>query len=232
MADPMIWSAPVALAPSAPKLGEHVAQELRRAIISGALAHDTHLVESRLSEMFGVSRGPVRDALTRLSEEGLVESRRRGTYVRGLSIDDIEELYSLRQLIETDAVLRCIDTPDADFTPAKDALERMREALSNGDASTFAQADLGFHSSFYTVAGHRRIEAIWLQYRPTFAGMLEVTNAQDDNLTPTMEDHDVLLDSVIAGDRSKALDLLGEHLEGSRRRMLDAYERNGAVGVD
>lgn len=225
MVDSMALGAPVQLAPSTPKLGEHVAQELRRAIISGSLDRDTHLVESRLSEMFGVSRGPVRDALTSLSEEGLVESRRRGTYVRGLSIEDIEELYSLRKLIETDVVLRCIDTDGADFTPVAEALEEMRRALASGDASTFAQADLGFHSAFYSVAGHRRIEAIWLQYRPTFAGMLEVTNAQDDSLTPTMEDHEVLLDAVTAGDRAKSLALLEDHLEGSRRRMLAAYGR-------
>lgn len=225
MAESLEWSAPVQLAPSAPKLGEHVAQELRRAIISDTLTRDTHLVESRLSEKFGVSRGPVRDALTRLCEEGLVESRRRGTYVRGLSIEDIEELYSLRKLIETDAVLRCIGTDGADFSPIEKALERMRSALASGDASAFAHADLGFHSAFYTVAGHRRIEAIWLQYRPTFAGMLEVTNAQDASLTPTMEDHEVLLDAVTTGDRARALDLLEDHLEGSRRRMLAAYGR-------
>lgn len=229
MVESMIWSAPVQLAPSAPKLGEHVAQELRLAIISSSLARDTHLVESRLSEMFGVSRGPVRDALMRLSEEGLVESRRRGTYVRGLSINDIEELYSLRKLVETDAVLRCIDAADVDFAPLQEALECMRKALASGDSSAFAQADLGFHSAFYAVAGHRRIEAIWLQYRPTFAGMLEVTNAQDDSLTPTMEDHEVLLDAVIAGDKNEALVLLEDHLEGSRRRMLAAYGRYSAT---
>lgn len=219
----MGWSAPVQAVPSAPRLGEHVAQELRRAIIGGSLERDTHLVESRLSEMFDVSRGPVRDALTRLSEEGLVESRRRGTYVRGLSIEDIEELYSLRKLIETDAVLRCIDTDGAELAPIEKALERMRSALASGDASAFAHADLGFHSAFYTVAGHRRIESIWLQYRPTFAGMLEVTNAQDESLAPTMEDHEVLLDAVATGDRARALTLLEDHLEGSRRRMLAAY---------
>ena len=223
MVGAMEWTAPVQAVPSAPKLGEHVAQELRRAIISGSLDSGTHLVESRLSEMFGVSRGPVRDALTRLTEEGLLESRRRGTFVRGLSAADIEELYSLRKLIETDAVLRCTDTDGADLTPIEKALDRMRSALSRGDASAFAHADLGFHSAFYTVAGHRRIESIWLQYRPTFAGMLEVTNAQDESLTPTMEDHEVLLEAVATGDRARALTLLEDHLEGSRRRMLTAY---------
>lgn len=226
MTESTIWNAPVRLAPSTPRLGEHVAHEIRLAIIGGTLAPETHLVESRLSEMFGVSRGPVRDALQRLAEEGLVESRRRGTFVRGLDEDDIAELYSLRQLIESDVVQRCIDSATVDLTPVRNALEKMRVALRTGDASTFAQADLDFHSGFYDAAGHRRIRAIWQQYRPTFAGMLEVTNAVDENLTPTLEDHEVLLDAVVAGDRERALALLGEHLDGSRRRMLTAYSHD------
>lgn len=223
MTETTIWNAPVRLAPSTPRLGEHVAQEIRLAIIGGTLARGTHLVESRLSEMFGVSRGPVRDALQRLTEEGLVESRRRGTFVRGLDLDDIAELYSLRQLIESDVIQRCIDGEDVDLTPVRTALENMRAALRTGDASAFAQADLDFHSAFYIAAGHRRIRAIWQQYRPTFAGMLEVTNAVDENLTPTLEDHEVLLDAVLTGDRDRALTLLEHHLDGSRRRMLTAY---------
>jgi GntR family transcriptional regulator of gluconate operon len=225
MTESTIWDVPVRLAPSAPRLGEHVAQEIRLAIIGGSLARDTHLVESRLSDMFGVSRGPVRDALQRLTEEGLVESRRRGTYVRGLDEEDIDELYSLRQLIESDVIRRCLESTTVDLTPVRDALANMSTAIHTGDASTFARADLDFHSAFYDVAGHRRIRAIWQQYRPTFAGMLEVTNAIDENLTPTLEDHEVLLDAVIVGDRERALSLLEEHLDGSRRRMLTAYGR-------
>lgn len=223
--DASIWTAPVASVPSAPKLGEHVARELRHAIISGSLGHGTHLVEARLSTMFDVSRGPIRDALQRLTEEGLVESRRRGTYVRGLSIDDIEELYSLRKLIERDSLVRCMDAEESGFDGARTALENMRSALTSGSAREFAKADLDFHSAFYTIAGHRRIENIWLQYRPTFAGMLEVTNAEDRDLSPTFHDHEVLLEAVSASDEDRALALLEEHLEGSRRRMLSAYGR-------
>lgn len=224
--DSSIWTAPVTSAPSAPKLGEHVARELRRAIISGSLGHGTHLVEAHLSQMFDVSRGPVRDALQRLTEEGLVESRRRGTYVRGLSIEDIEELYSLRQLIERDALRRCMNVDGPDFSSARSALGRMRDAFEAGDAGEFARADLDFHSAFYSIAGHGRIESIWLQYRPTFAGMLEVTNAEDRDLAPTFHDHEVLLDAVIARREADALALLEDHLEGSRRRMLSAYGRH------
>lgn len=228
--DSSIWTAPVTSAPSAPKLGEHVARELRHAIISGSLGQGTHLVEARLSQMFDVSRGPVRDALQRLTEEGLVESRRRGTYVRGLSIDDIEELYSLRKLIERDTLLRCMSAERIDVDPALQALENMRFAQAAQSAREFAKADLDFHSAFYTLAGHGRLENIWQQYRPTFAGMLEVTNAEDRDLAPTFHDHEVLLDAVIARDEDRALALLEDHLEGSRRRMLSAYGRYHDVG--
>src|SRR5439155_17171328 len=60
------------------RLGEEVAQMLRRAIISGELDSGTHLVESMLSDRFQVSRAPIREALRELESEGLVESRRRG----------------------------------------------------------------------------------------------------------------------------------------------------------
>lgn len=229
--DSSIWTAPVASVPSAPKLGEHVAHELRHAIISGSLGHGTHLVEARLSQMFDVSRGPVRDALQRLTEEGLLESRRRGTYVRGLSLEDIEELYSLRKLIERDALERCMRVAEPEFDPAHRALEAMRSALEGGSAGEFAKADLDFHSAFYSIAGHGRIESIWLQYRPTFAGMLEVTNAEDRDLAPTFHDHEILLEAVIARREDEALALLEGHLEGSRRRMLSAYGRSHDVAA-
>ena len=206
MAESLDWEAPILAAPSTPKLSEHVARELRAAIINGSLARDTHLVEARLSKAFGVSRGPIRDALAQLNQEGLVEARRRGTFVRGLSIDDIEELYSLRQLIEFEAVRRCLGVPAA--------------SLAGLDA---AQADLAFHSALYEIAGHRRLREIWLQYEPTFSGMLAVTNAQDATLTGTIEDHEVLRDSIREKDEPRAFSLLAEHLEGSRRRMLSAY---------
>lgn len=74
-------------------LGLHVLSSLRRLIITGEIATGTHLIEAQLSESYAVSRGPVHDALKKLETEGLVESRRHGVFISGLSVDDIEELY-------------------------------------------------------------------------------------------------------------------------------------------
>jgi GntR family transcriptional regulator, gluconate operon transcriptional repressor len=225
------WRASVVGIGPAPALGSHVLDHLRRLIITGELQAGTHLVESQLSAAFDVSRGPIRDALRQLETEGLVESRRRGVFVIGLTVKDIEELYSLRRLLEAEAVRSCIAHPPPSYGKAREALERMRDAAANADSLAFAVADLEFHSSFYTSSGHRRLEMIWQQYRPTFADMLSVTNAEDRDLQPTYQDHVDLLELITKGDEAGALASLREHMDGSRRRMLTAYQRFTATSA-
>lgn len=210
--------------PPAPALGRHVVDHLRRLIITGELQAGTHLVESQLSESFDVSRGPVRDALRQLETEGLVESRRRGVFVIGLTGEDIEELYLLRQVLEAEAVRLCMDA-NSELTDAREALERLEAAAGAADPVAFAEADLDFHSAFYAHSGHRRLGSIWQQYRPTFAGMLSVTNAEDRDLDPIYRDHVDLLDLIAAGDHAAVVPVLREHIDGSRDRMLTAYTR-------
>ena len=214
-------------------LGVHVTDRLRREIVSGQIPPGTHLVEGRLSELFGVSRGPVRDSLRQLESEGLVEARRRGVYVRGMSLEDIDELYSLRTMLEREALRLAMAREPSDWSAAQRSLEVMTEAAGRGDVEAFAHADLEFHTAFYRSAGHRRLGAVWAQYKPTFAAMLSVTNAQDArDLRPTLSDHVRLLDALAAKDHGTVLDLLAEHIEGSRQRMRRAHGRAIARPVE
>ncbi|MFC7625698.1 GntR family transcriptional regulator [Microlunatus sp. GCM10028923] len=207
-------------------LGVHVTDRLRREIVSGQIPAGTHLVEGRLSELFGVSRGPVRDSLRQLEAEGLVEARRRGVYVRGMSLEDIDELYSLRTMLEREALQLAMGRETTDWSEARRSLEEMTEAAERGDVEAFAHADLEFHTAFYRSAGHRRLGNVWAQYKPTFAAMLSVTNAQDArDLRPTLSDHVQLLDALAAKDHTTVLDLLADHIEGSRQRMRHAHGR-------
>ncbi len=203
-------------------LGERVAQELRRLIVRGQLAVDTHLVEAQLSSDFGVSRGPIRDALRRLEAEGLVETRSRGTYVVGLTESDISELFSLRATLESFALRLCADQEDPDWTILHDALDTMRSAADAGDATEFAIADLAFHSQFYELAGHRRLMAIWRDHEPTFRSLVQITTARDVDLHPSAESHAEILRLLESGQIEQALGELADHLDGSSRRMREA----------
>src|SRR5699024_3768360 len=103
----------VAIRPTrAPALGDQLATVLRDRIVRRTLAAGTHLVDDSLAAEYDVSRGPVRDALRQLESQGLVESRRRGYFVVGLTQDDIDDLYELREAIEVVAVRRAIGRVD------------------------------------------------------------------------------------------------------------------------
>ncbi|WP_228760178.1 GntR family transcriptional regulator [Pseudactinotalea sp. HY158] len=207
-------------------LGEQVVERLRRLIITGELAAGAHLVETDISGAFGVSRGPVREALRRLVNEGLVGSRRGRMYVIGLSRDDIDELYHLRRLLELDVLQLAIARPQADFSAAHDALEVMARARDARDPVAYAAADLDFHTAFYQAAAHRRLTDIWLMYRPTFADILAITNSEDRDLGPSYHDHSQLLEAIDSHDSIRAVSILNAHLDGSHRRLIAAHGRH------
>ncbi len=215
-------------------LGDRVAHELRVLVISGSLKPGTHLVEGHLAEQFDVSRGPVRDALRQLEAEGLVDSRRRGVFVKGLSAQDVDELYSLRESLETLALrLAMSRAGDADWSEAERHLAGMRRAAQEADADRFASCDLEFHAQFYALSGHWRLMTVWQQYRPTFTVMLGVTNAQERDLRPAAEGHADLLAAIRSGDRELAGSLLAEHLLGSCERLRNALQHTvRATGGD
>lgn len=213
-------------------LGDQLADRLRVQIINGSIAPGTHLVEDALAEEFDVSRGPVRDALRALSAEWLIEAGRRGFRVRGISADDIDELYSLRGAIESLAGVEAIDAVSVDaWTSADDEVREMFAAAEASDWHRFARSDLRFHTLFYANSGNRRLQALWEQYRPTFGALLDITNSQDLDLRPSADDHRALLDRIIAGDKDGFVHELARHLAGSQRRMVTAMQAH-LVDVD
>lgn len=203
-------------------LGAQVARVLRQRIVRGELAPGARLTEEALAEEFAVSRGPVRDALTQLSFEKLVEVQRpRGVYIVGLTSDDVDQLYSLRGALEQLALSRAMRVDDDDrWQPMADAVQRMAEAADAGDHAAFVTADLDFHSQIYALADHPRLEGAWNQYLPTFTALLEVTINHDEDLHESADDHVTLLDVMRTGSPDAAAAVLSAHLDGARERML------------
>jgi len=203
-------------------LGAQVARVLRQRIVRGELAPGARITEEALAEEFSVSRGPIRDALTQLSFEKLVEVQRpRGVYIVGLTRDDVDQLYSLRGALEQLALSRAMRVDDdARWTAMAAAVGRMGEAADAGDHAAFVAADLEFHSQIYALADHPRLEGAWNQYLPTFTALLEVTINHDEDLHESSGDHVKLMDVMRTGTPAQAAEVLSEHLDGARERML------------
>ncbi len=208
-------------------LGTQVAAILRTRIVRGELAPGERLTEEALADEFGVSRGPVRDAVTQLSYERLVEVQKpRGIYVTGLTDDDVEQLYSLRGALEQLAMKRAMMvTDDARWAPALADVERMARAADDGDHAAFLAADMRFHDLLYELADHPRLRAAWQQYALTWEALLQVTVNHDRDLHESADAHRRLYEVMRAGDPVIAAAELQGHLAGAEKRMrleLDA----------
>jgi GntR family transcriptional regulator of gluconate operon len=206
--------------------GEQITEQLREAIVRGELPVGQRLVEEQLAAQFGVSRGPIRDALRRLEVESLVESRGSGTYVIGISETDIDELYSLRQAVENLAASLAMDRcGEDDWREMATVVEALHEAADRGDRESFASADVAFHSAIYALSGHRRLADVWSQYAPMLTTLLRTTVLVRTDLHESADKHALLLRLMTSGDHAAVAEELRGHLEQSHASMLAAHKR-------
>ncbi|MEV0621994.1 GntR family transcriptional regulator [Nonomuraea sp. NPDC050404] len=203
-----------------PALGDQLAGVMREQIVRRVLRPGTHLVEDSLAAQYDVSRGPVRDALRLLEAQGLVESRRRGFFVVGLTRRDIEDLYELREAIEVVAVTRAVRlaTPEQ-IASGRTIVAEMVAAADRSHARDFAQADLRFHALLYAMGGNRRLADVWEDYEPLIASLMRLTVEEDVDLHPSAHDHGRLLELIVAGQADLLAAAMRAHLRGARDRM-------------
>ncbi|WP_262852303.1 GntR family transcriptional regulator [Mumia quercus] len=149
-------------------LRDDVYRRLRDAIVDGALAPGEQLRDADLAERLGVSRTPVREALLRLAEAGLVVARPgRSTTVSSLHAQDINDARVVVAAMHAAAVREAIDrfTP-FDLEEMREANRRFAEAIARGDVVEALQADDALHGVPVRVAGNRALTAVLEQYVP------------------------------------------------------------------
>jgi len=216
------------------QLGDIVAEKLRRRIILGEIPAGEHLKENALAEEFGVSRGPIRQAIAQLSMEGLVTIPKNGrSQVNGFSVKAMEDLYYVRILLETSAVL-CIENPrDAGF------VERLNELIRRMNRpgltlEEFNRLDMLFHYSIIAESRNRTLIQSWLGLKGPIETLLEITNHHikyggfDGHTIESL--HDVVKDALVAGDKEKAAELIElqlSHGVAAMRSILLNLQMNG-----
>jgi len=201
-------------------MGDQIADRLRVEIITGGIADGTHLAEDALANRFDVSRGPVRDALRQLESEGLVENRRKRLYARSLGTRDIEELYALRESLESLAVRLAIEHAKAeDWDGVQAIVDEMRLAGEHDDFERFADADMEFHTRLYRLSENRRLMEAWRPYQRTFAILFERSYTPD--IESAVVDHQGFLDIMRSGDTAAAVGRLHQHLGHAKAHVRD-----------
>lgn len=205
-------------------LSDEAAHRLRTAIRDGVLRPGTRLVERDLADRLGMSRIPVREAIQRLVEEGLVQkSPHRGTFVYAPTRQEIEEISSLRVVLENFVVERVIARWSEELeVDLRQTVQRMRSAAVDGDWQEIHEYDYQFHSTLWDVADHSLLLEVVSGLRTRInrflfeaAGLLPPTNLEAHIAT-----HDVLIDVFKAGNVANAQQEMTRHVLAATERIM------------
>jgi DNA-binding GntR family transcriptional regulator len=207
-------------------LSDAVADRIRTAIWSGVYAPGDRLVERRLAREFGISHIPLREALARLTEEGLVERLpRRGARVASLTPRMLEEVSSLRVVLEQFVVRRLKDR----FTPEAHAelqviVARMVEAADQHDLVRVHELDQQFHQRLWEITDHALLVELAAQMRSRTSHFYRAAAASlgADEVRRHADSHQQLLDVIASGDRRAAERAMQQHVEQAAQRIADA----------
>lgn len=181
---------------------EQIATELEEMILNGAIPEGERLDEVRLAEKFGVSRTPLREALQRLSQTGLVELLpRRGAFVsKPGALELIEMFEAMAELEASCARLAANRISDEALDALKAANDRCRTAIEDADPDRFYEENEGFHLLIYDQCGNRYLQQeahrLHRRLRPYRRLQLRLRG----RMRQSMAEHDAIVDALVEGD--------------------------------
>lgn len=222
-----------------PQTSVLIADQLRELILDGAFRPGEQVGEALLAGRLQVSRGPVREALQRLAQEGLVVSRRnRGVFVVELTARDVEEVYAARSAVELTAAEDLVRRTAADRSAVaarlRAVLERMPAHVRAGDWPAATRVDLAFHSTFVAETGNRRLSRTYA----TLAAESRIcmVNLKRAYLRPETlpEEHHRLVDLLEEGDGPALTSAIRIHLSAAvddLRQLMDGRHADTRSGL-
>ncbi|MCL6522742.1 MAG: GntR family transcriptional regulator [Firmicutes bacterium] len=229
MKSPLDWESPAGgPIEKAEPIYLQVYRRLRHAIVTERIRPGERLVESRLAADLDVSRAPVREALRKLEQDGLVTRADGGLEVTRLSLRQVRELYACRSALERLAAYEAALAVREGRAEALEALERAREALERhrealadpvGLREALVEATNAFHDAVCAASGNATLAQLMsgLQDRIVFARHASL--AIPGNAAAYLEHHRDVLEAVRAGEPERAAAVMEEHIREAGERV-------------
>lgn len=214
-------------------LADQATERLRNAIQRGSLRPGTQLVERDLAQRLGMSRVPIREAIQRLAEEGLVKkSPHRGTFVYLPSPQEIEEITSLRIVLEQFVVERVM----ARWKPEHEAtlqaiVEQLRTAVQAQDRQHMSELDAQFHSTLWQIAEHSILLEVVSSLRQRVNRFLfeTISLMHSAELIGAVTSHEALLAALTGRNVEAAKQEMSRHISAAKDRIIAYHQRTFAA---
>lgn len=181
-----------------------------------------YVTDSQVASDLNVSRTPVREALRRLEQEGLlINYARRGWKVYTLSLEDIHEIFDIKVSLEGMIARRATDCKDEVLQSAlRAAMDEMHRAAEVGDREAWQQADFQLHQTIFAMGGNERVTQIiksvdeqWHRVRIGFVAM-------QGRIERSNPEHEMIVECILSGDGAEAERLMRAHLENVRDELV------------
>ena len=210
-----------------------VQREIERMILAGDLAAGAKLIEASIAEQLGVSRGPVREAFRALEGSGLVRmEKNRGVYVRQIGVEEADEIYELRAVLDEFVGRRVAETATAaQVRELRHIVERMDKASSRNDVDAYLAANLDFHDRMVELAGNAKLLHVYRRLVNELHLFRRTTLSQGGALPVSSREHREIVDRIAARQPAAAGRALYEHVLASRSRMHRTYGNGGSAAA-
>lgn len=203
---------------------ERAVAQIKQKIRSGDFVPGQRLVAGDLAAELKISGGPIREALTKLAGEGLVEVQpHRGAVVKSQSPTDIVEIYQLREVIEGLAArlaAKAISQDASALEPIQIAADKGRDYAKQGNYLGYGLANMDFHEAIYAAAGSSRITTLARQFSDQIDRLNNRRLTQSSVLVRSAVEHDEILAAISQGNEALAEERMRKHVSSSGKKVL------------
>lgn len=212
---------------------ETLTERIRENILSGVYPVNTLLRQETLAEEFGVSRMPVRETLRNLETEGLVVLQAgRGALVPELSIDEVNEIFHLRLLLEVETLKAAIPNATESSLKNSEALAiQLDAAYDSNDIGAWGELNARFHMSLYAPSAMKATLAIIQRLNYQIDRYVRLQLVLDQDMRKASNEHKDLCQLCRSGDVERAASLLSLHIDITRNRLVTALSTKKTVDI-
>lgn len=210
--------------------GKRISDKLRDAILNGEILPGTQIIETTLANQFGVSRGPLREAIRKLIDEGLLtQVPFKGTQVVDLSIATVQEIYSLRANLEIFAFNQLwADRGEKFATELSSRHAALTRAIDSGNEFECIERELELHSLVFETAGHKLLLEIWNGLRGKVQLYWASNHLAHDRRGPKRDSHESYVEVALGSDFHRLEKEIHDHMKRGAAKTMKFLESHYA----
>lgn len=207
-------------------LRDVVFNTLRKAILKGELKPGERLMEIALAEKLGVSRTPVREAMRKLENEGLVVmAPRRGAQVANITEKDLNDVLEVRIALENLSIENaCKRMNEEQLADLKKAAENFNKTMADGNLVKLAEADVAFHEVIYRASDNKRLVQVLNNLREQIYRYRVEYLKEEETRNLLVHEHVELYEAIRNRDVKKAQEISYRHIENQREAIIRTIE--------